>query len=85
MISYVNRVVKLAEQRGAFAQQRGLAKAGRGGDEGQLVPHTQSQIHLLDQVRARYRLWPDGGNIEFSCQRGGISLSLATFRGQFDS
>ena len=46
-----------------FAQQRGLAKAGRRGDEGELA--VQARVQLLDQAWTRDQFWPGRGDIEF--------------------
>ncbi len=53
---------------GPLAQQCGLAKAGWGGDEGELA--LQPCIQLFNQARARHQLWPEGGDIEFGGQQG---------------
>jgi hypothetical protein len=51
-----------------LADQRGLAKAGRGRDEGEFA--LEALIQSLDQARARdpLRVWPGGGDIEFGVQ-----------------
>jgi hypothetical protein len=50
-----------------FSDQRGLAKAGRGGNEGQHAGKPalrwQPRIQPLHQAWARYQLGPDGRNI----------------------
>ena len=48
---------------GPLAQQRGLAKAGRGGDEREFA--VQARVQPLDQARTRDQLGPDGGDIQF--------------------
>jgi hypothetical protein len=53
-----------------FADQRGLAKASYGGDEGQFAARTEAMVQLLDQVGTRHQVWPDGRDIEFGCQEG---------------
>ncbi len=50
-----------------FAQQRGLAKAGRGRDERQLA--IQARDQLLAQARARHQLRSDRRNMEFGGQK----------------
>ena len=49
-----------------FAQQRRLAKAGGGRDEGQFA--AQAHVQLLDQAWARDHVWPGGGDIKFGHQ-----------------
>jgi len=61
--------------RGPFAQQRGLAKAGRRGDEGELA--VQTRVQPLDQARARHQACPDRGNVEFGLQEGCVHLALS--------
>ena len=41
----------------SFAQQRGLAKAGRGGHEGQFA--VQPRVQPFDQARARHPPCPE--------------------------
>ena len=48
------------------AEQRRLAKAGWGGDQGQLA--MDARVQSLDQARARHQLWPDRGDMEFGLQ-----------------
>ena len=50
----------------SLAQQRRLAKAGRGRDERQFA--VQTRVQPLDQARARHQLWPGGWDIEFGGQ-----------------
>jgi len=45
-----------------------LAKAGRGGDEGQFA--VQPRVQSLEQARARDQVGPDRGDIEFGLQQG---------------
>ncbi len=49
-----------------FAKERGLAEAGRRGDERELA--VKPCIQPFKQARARHQLWWDRGNMEFGCQ-----------------
>ena len=59
-----------------FAQQRGLAEACRGGDEGELA--VQASVQPLEQARARDEVGSGWRNIELGLQQGGGHSSLYT-------
>ena len=48
-----------------FADQRGLAKAGGGRDEGQLSSRGETFIQSLNQARTENNFSPVRGNIKF--------------------
>jgi hypothetical protein len=50
----------------SFAQQRRFAKAGWGGDEGELA--VEAHLQPFAPARARHLLAPEGRNIEFGLQ-----------------
>jgi len=77
-----------------FAQQRGLAKAGRGGDEGELALVKESRVQPFEQARARnqpcpehnQRIRPRGGMQSLVVRRDeAISHSLAALHDQVHS
>jgi len=49
-----------------FADQRGLAKAGGGGEKSQFA--VKPRVQPLDQARTRDQLGPDGRNVQFRLQ-----------------
>ena len=52
-----------------LAQERGLAKAGRGRDECQFA--AEACVQSLEQARALHPVRPGGGDVEFGRQEGG--------------
>ena len=51
-----------------FADQRGFAKAGRGGDEGEFVTKLKTLIEPFDQVGAWDQVRPQWRDIQFRLQ-----------------
>ena len=49
-----------------FAEQRGLAKAGGGRDEGQFAPRRETLVQPLDQAGAEDNFRPRWRDIKFS-------------------
>ena len=64
------------------AQQRALAEASGGGDEGHLVAGRRSGIQRVDQARAWHKPGRNRGDVEFALQEPEVLIAAGGGRGQ---